>query len=56
MRKVRRFFQAVLFITFMVGVHDGMKAGNLVAVLANGFIVLALIAADGNGSGSKKED
>lgn len=46
MRKIRRFFQAVLFITFMVGVHDGMKAGNLVAVLVNGIIVLASIAVE----------
>lgn len=46
MRKVRRVLQAVLFINFMVGLHDGMKAGNLAAVLVNGVIVLAVIAAE----------
>lgn len=49
MRKIRRFLQAILFINFMVGLHDGMKTGNLVAVLVNGVIVLAVIA-------SEKED
>lgn len=47
MRKIRRFLQAVLFINFMVGLYDGMRAGNLVAILVNGFIVLVLIAAEG---------
>nr|DAO43618.1 MAG TPA: hypothetical protein [Caudoviricetes sp.] len=47
MKKVRRFLQTLLFINFMVGLYDGMKAGNLVAILVNGFIVLALIAAEG---------
>lgn len=46
MRKVRRFLQVLLFINFMVGLHDGMKAGNLAAVLVNGVIVLAVIAAE----------
>lgn len=43
MRKVRRFLQAVLFITFLVGIHDGMKAGNMAAILVNGVILLAII-------------
>lgn len=38
MRKVRRFLQVLLFINFMIGLHDGMKAGNLAAVLVNGVI------------------
>lgn len=46
MKKIRRFLQAVLFINFMVGLHDGMRAGNLAAVLINGVIVLAVIAAE----------
>ncbi len=46
MRKVRRFLQALLFINFMVGLHDGMRAGNLTAVLVNGVIVLAVIVAE----------
>ena len=49
MRKIRRFLQALLFINFIVGLHDGMRAGNLAAVLVNGVIVLAVIA-------SEKED
>jgi len=46
MRKIRRFLQALLFINFMVGLHDGMRAGNLVAILVNGVIVLAIISAE----------
>lgn len=43
MKKIRRLLQAVLFINFMVGLHDGMRAGNLVAILVNGVLVLAVI-------------
>ena len=46
MRKVRRILQAALFITFLVGVRDGMKVGNLVAILVNGVLVLAVIVAE----------
>ena len=46
MKKIRRFLQVLLFINFMVGLHDGMRAGNLAAVLVNGVIVLAVIAAE----------
>ena len=46
MRKIRRFLQAVLFINFMVGLHDGMRAGNLIAILVNGTLVLAVIAGE----------
>ena len=46
MRKIRRFLQVLLFINFMVGLHDGMKTGNLVAILINGAIVLAIIFAE----------
>lgn len=46
MRKIRRFLQALLFINFMVGLHDGMRAGNLAAVLVNGLIVLTVIATE----------
>ena len=46
MKKIRRFLQVVLFINFMVGLHDGMRAGNLAAVLVNGVTVLAVIAAE----------
>lgn len=46
MRKIRRFLQALLFINFMVGLHDGMRARNLAAVLVNGVIVLAVITAE----------
>lgn len=46
MKKIRRMLQAMLFITFLVGIHDGMKAGNLTAILINGVIVLALIASE----------
>lgn len=46
MKKMRRFLQALLFINFMVGLHDGMRAGNLAMVLANGVIVLVVIASE----------
>jgi|InofroStandDraft_1065614.scaffolds.fasta_scaffold15824_5 hypothetical protein len=46
MKKIRRFLQVVLFINFMAALHDGMKAGNLIMVLANGVIVLAVIAVE----------
>ena len=46
MKKIRRFLQVLLFINFMVGLHDGMRAGNLAAVLVNGVIVLVIIAAE----------
>ena len=36
----------VLFINFMVGLHDGMRAGNLAAILVNGVLVLAVIASE----------
>lgn len=48
MRKIRRFLQTLLFINFMVGLHDGMRAGNLVAILINGILVLAVIASEEN--------
>ncbi len=46
MKKIRRFLQVLLFINFMVGLHDGMKAMNLATVLVNGVIVLAVIVAE----------
>lgn len=49
MRKIRRFLQALLFINFMVGLYDGMKAGNLVLILVNGVLVLAVIAGEEKG-------
>jgi hypothetical protein len=46
MRKIRRTLQALLFINFIVGLGNGMKAGNLVAILVNGIAVLAIIQAE----------
>lgn len=43
MKKIRRGLQVLLFINFMVGLHYGMKAGNLVLILINGALVLAVI-------------
>lgn len=48
MKKIRRFLQTLLFINFMVGLYDGMRSGNLVAILANGILVLVVIAAEKN--------
>lgn len=36
----------LLFINFMMGLHDGMRFGNLVVILANGIAVLAAVSAD----------
>ena len=44
MKKLRQFLQSVLFINFMVGIYDGMRAKTLVAILINGVVILALIA------------
>lgn len=49
MRKTRRFLQVLLFINFMVSLHDGMRTVNLVVILINGIMVLAAIS-------SEKED
>lgn len=46
MKKIRRFLQVLLFINFMVGLHDGMRAENLALILANGALVLAVIAGE----------
>lgn len=46
MKKIRRFLQVLLFINFMVGLHDGMRAGNLALILTNGALVLAVIAGE----------
>lgn len=46
MKKLRRLLQSVLFINFMVGIYDGMRAKNVLAILVNGIIVLALIAGE----------
>lgn len=49
MKKIQRLLQALLFINFMVGLHDGMRAGNLVAILINGVLVLAVIFGEREG-------
>ncbi len=43
MSKIRKFLQVLLFINFMVGMHDGMKAGNLAVILINGVVLLVVI-------------
>lgn len=56
MRKIRRFLQALLFINFMVGLYDGMRVGNLILILVNGILVLAVIAGEDNGNGRADEE
>lgn len=46
MKKIRRFLQTLLFINFMVGLYDGMRARNLILILINGVLVLAVIAGE----------
>lgn len=53
-RKLRRILQAFLFVNFMAGMHNGMRAWNLAAVLINGVIVLAMIRAERKDQDDKK--
>ena len=46
MKKIRRFLQTLLFINFMVGLYDGMRARNLILILINGVLVLEVIAGE----------
>lgn len=46
MKKIRRFLQTLLFINFMVGLYDGMRARDLILILINGVLVLAVIAGE----------
>lgn len=46
MKKIRRFLQVLLFINFMAGLHDGMRAWNLAAILVNDVLVLTVIACE----------
>lgn len=46
MKKVRRFLQVILFINFIIGLRDGMKAKNLLVIVINGVLVLAIILAE----------
>ena len=46
MKKIRRFLQVLLFINFMVGLHDGMRAGNLIAVLINGALIIIVVSVE----------
>ena len=56
MKKIRRFLQTLLFINFMVGLYDGMRARNLILILINGVLVLAVIAGEDNGNGRADEE
>ena len=49
MRIFRRILQVMLFINFIVGLHDGMRAGNLILILINGVLVLVMIAGEMKG-------
>lgn len=44
MRKARRILTALLIVNFFCGMQAGMKAENLIAILINGVLVLAVIA------------
>lgn len=46
MKKIRRIFTALLFINFFGGMANGMKAGNLLAIVINGVVALAIISAE----------
>lgn len=49
MKKIRRILTALLFINFFGGMANGMKAGNLLAIVINGVVVLAIINAEREG-------
>lgn len=44
MRKARRILTALLIVNFFCGIRDDMKAENLILILINGVVVLAMIA------------
>lgn len=44
MRKVRRILTALLIVNFLCGMQTGMKTENLIVILINGVLVLAMIA------------
>lgn len=44
MRKARRILTALLIVNFFCGMQAGMKAENLIVILVNGMLVLAIIA------------
>lgn len=46
MKKIRRILTALLFINFFGGMANGMKAGNLLAIVINGVVILAIINAE----------
>lgn len=46
MKKIRRILTVLLFINFFGGMANGMKAGNLLAIVINGVVVLAIISAE----------
>lgn len=43
MRKARRILTALLIVNFFCGMQAGMKVGNLILILINGALVLAMI-------------
>lgn len=44
MRKARRILTALLIVNFFCGMQTGMKMENLIVILINGVLVLAMIA------------
>lgn len=44
MRKARRILTALLIVNFFCGMQAGMKTENLIVILINGVLVLAMIA------------
>lgn len=49
MRKARRIMTALLILNFFCGMRDGMKAENLILILINGVLVLAMTAREMKG-------
>ena len=45
-KKLRRILQLVLVLNFMIGMAEGMGMANVIAVMANGTAVLALISVE----------
>lgn len=44
MRKARRILTALLIVNFFCGMQAGMKVENLILILINGVVALAMIA------------
>lgn len=56
MRKARRILTALLIVNFFCEMQAGMKVENLILILINGVVVLAMIAREMKGEAFNDRD